>query len=444
MDATVFLWTNRAAILAVFDALAPYHETAVGIYSRIPRRPSSETRTNRNMNIAIIYAQYGIWKRMLPKDTGGVRQMMTALGLNPDDVSENLTSPVGIGNVAAKNAWEALKNDGMNTLGYEGGRKYNPRPWSDYTGYQPVNTAFELRHPSRWQPQLGPHNGRRVGGGPGDMGIYIVQQFVTPQVRLAKPHIFKDPGKYQLAPPTHSDHTRPAEYKRSVDEILEASASLTDQRKAYAEIMDNKLWGIGYSSIAVARHHDKDDTMGVHGWGQWTLQSILATFDTLIAAWHQKYVYDSVRPASAVRHVYGKQKVTAWGGPGMGTVHDIRADQWASYLPVSDHPEYPSGSTSICAAGSQTARRYFGSDDLDWRFTIPAGALRVEPGLTPAKDLEIYFRTFTDLDKACAQSRVDGGVHFKKTTERSLVFGRQFGDMAHEFVQRQVKGDVKH
>ncbi|WAX82166.1 hypothetical protein HUV60_011230 [Streptomyces sp. KMM 9044] len=36
-----------------------------------------------------------------------------------------------------------------------------------------------------------------------------------------------------------------------------------------------------------------------------------------------------------------------------------------------------------------------------------------------------------------------GGVHFRETVERSLVFGEQFGDLAHEFVQRYVKGDVK-
>ncbi|MGW0885260.1 vanadium-dependent haloperoxidase [Streptomyces sp. NPDC002671] len=445
MDATVFLWTTRVAMLAVFDALAPYHETAVGMYSRIPRRPASESATNRNMNIAVIYAQLAIWKRMLPHDDlGALRQLMVALGLNPDDESENLTSPIGIGNVAAKNAWEVLKNDGMNALGYEGGRKYNPKPWADYTGYQPVNTAFELSNPSRWQPQLFPHNGRRVGGGPGDMGIYVVQQFVTPHIRLVKPHIFRDPGQFHLAPPTHSDHTRPQEYKRSVDEIIEASASLTDERKALAEIMDNKTWGIGYSSIVVARNNDQDDHMGVHGWAQWLLQHILATFDTLIAAWYQKAKYDAVRPISAVRHVYGKSKITAWGGPGMGTVNDIRASEWASYLPVSDHPEYPSGSTTIMAAAAQTARRYFGSDDLDWTINIPAGGLRVEPGMTPAKDLKLHFSTFTDLAKTCAMSRVWGGVHFKKTTERSLEFGQQFGDMAHEFVQRQVKGDVKH
>jgi hypothetical protein len=33
-------------------------------------------------------------------------------------------------------------------------------------------------------------------------------------------------------------------------------------------------------------------------------------------------------------------------------------------------------------------------------------------------------------------------VHFKKTVERSVEFGVQFGDLAHEFVQRYINGDV--
>ncbi|MFD0319235.1 DUF6851 domain-containing protein [Streptomyces flavalbus] len=443
MDATVFLWTNRTTMLAAFDALAPYHPTAVGVYSRIPRRPASESATNRNLNIAALYAQLGIWKRLLPRNVAGLKQLMVALGLDPEDTSENLTSPVGIGNVAAKNTWNALKNDGMNVLGYEGGRKYNPRPWADYTGYEPVNTPFKLNNPSRWQPQLGPHNGRRAGGGPGDMGIYVSQHFVTPQIGRTRAHIFSDPAQFDIAPPTYSDHTRPREYKRSVDEIIEASANLNDERKALAEIMENKLWGIGHSSIVIARQYDQDDSMGVHGWCHWMLQHILATFDTLIACWYLKRTFDAVRPISAVRHVYGRSKLTAWGGPGRGTVNDIPANEWRGYLPTGDHPEYPSGSTTLCAAASQTARRYFGSDELHWTFEFKAGQSLVEPGIGPARDVQVHFATWTEFDKACAQSRVDGGVHFRKTIERSLVWGEQFGDLAHEFVQRQVKGEVK-
>lgn len=68
----------------------------------------------------------------------------------------------------------------------------------------------------------------------------------------------------------------------------------------------------------------------------------------------------------------------------------------------------------------------------------------MEPGIAPAKDVKVRFSTWTEFDKACARSRVDGGVHFKKTVERSLVFGEQFGDLAYEFVERHVKGNVKN
>ncbi|MFF3249334.1 DUF6851 domain-containing protein [Streptomyces sp. NPDC002870] len=443
MDVSVFLWGNRLTMLAAFDALAPYHETAVGIYSRIPRRPAGESATNRNLNIAVIYAQFGIRKEVVPQHVGQFREMMTALGLDPDDESENPTSPIGIGNIAAKAVFKALKRDGMNFLGDEGGRKYNPRPWADYTGYEPVNSAFKVTNPSRWQPQLHAHNGRRLGGGPGDTGIYVAQHMVTPQIRRVKPHIFKHPGQFHLPPPAHIDHTNPRAFKRSADEILEASAALTDEQKALAEIMDNKLWGIGHSSAVIGRKHDQDDHMGVHGWIHWMLAHILATFDPLIAAWDQKVKYDAARPVTVIRHVYGRRKLTAWGGPGKGTVNDMPADQWAAYLNVSDHPEYPSGSTTLCSATSQVSRRYFGTDTLDWTIKFPAGTSLVEPGLAPGKDLELHFPTWTDFTRTCGRSRVWGGVHFQKSIDRSIEFGTQFGDMAHEYVERYIRGEVK-
>jgi hypothetical protein len=442
MDVTIFLWVNHLTALAWFDAVAPYHETAVGVHSRIRRRPAGESATNRNMNIAAIYAQYQLVKEILPGRVAPMRQLMTALGLDPDDDSVNPTSPVGIGNIAGRSVFAARKRDGMNFLGDEGGRRYNPRPWADYTGYRPVNTAFELTDPSRWQPQLHAHNRRRVGGGPGDLGIWVTQHMVTPQLRLVKPHIFRHPRQFDVPPPRHTDHTRPRDYKRSVDEILEASAALTDRQKVFTEVMDNKLWGIGHSGIVIARKHDRNGELGVHGWAEAILTHLLATFDPLIVVWHHKVRYDAVRPASAVRHVYGRRRVTAWGGPGRGTVHDIRADEWASYLPVGDHPEYPSGSTTICSSAAQCARRLFGDDVLDWTFTVRAGATRTEPGLVPANDIEMHFPTWTDFTDTCARSRVWGGVHFSKTVQRSIALGEQFGDMAHEFVQRHMRGEA--
>lgn len=443
MDVTTFLWLNRIAAIAAFDAVAPYHETAVGIHTRIRRRPSSESATNRNMNTASLYAALRVMQYVLgSKAPDTLGQVMSAIGLDPDDRSEDPASPVGIGNLAGKGAFEAHKRDGMNFLGDEG-RRYNPRPWADYTGYRPVNTAFDLANPSRWQPQLGPHNGRRVGGGPGDIGIYVAQHMVTPQMGRVRPLSFRDPGDFPVARPDFSDHTRPRAYRRAVDEVLAASAALTDEQKVFAEIMDNKLWGIGQSGVAILRKHDRNGEQGIHGWVHFQLEHVLATFESAIVAWHHKVRYDAVRPVSAVRHVYGSRPVTAWGGPGRGTVNDIPATEWRSYLPTGDHPEYPSGSALLCGAASQAARRYFGDDVLDWKFTVRAGGTRTEPGIAPAKDIEIHFPTWTDFTRTCADSRVWGGVHFQKTVDRSAAMGEQFGDLAHEFVQRHIRGEVR-
>lgn len=50
-DASLVLRFTTMITNGWFDAIAPYHETAVGVYSDLGRRPQSEN-TNRNLNIA--------------------------------------------------------------------------------------------------------------------------------------------------------------------------------------------------------------------------------------------------------------------------------------------------------------------------------------------------------------------------------------------------------
>jgi hypothetical protein len=440
MDVTLQMRVTHLATVGWFDALAPYHPTAVGVHTRIPRRPASESTTNRNKNIAALHASYQAVKAVAAEREPGFRQLMAAFGLNPDDESVDPTSPVGIGNLAGKGVVAARLRDGMNQLGDEG-RRYNPKPYRDYTGYRPVNTAYELVHPSRWQPQLTPHRRRNGQVGPGDKGIFEVQHFVTPQLRLVKPYSFRHPARFHVPPPFHTSNHRSRWYRRAVDEVLDASAALTDEQKVIAEFFDNKLLGVGSAGVAVAEAHD--DALDLDGWVHVLMTTSTAIFDALIAIWHQKTRFDAVRPFSAIAHLYGSSKVTAWGGVGMGTVDDMPADEWASYLNVGDHPEYPSGSTTLCSAEAQAARRFFDDDVLDWTFPIPAGWTVVEPGITPANDMELRYSNWSEFVADCAISRVWGGVHFSKTVERSVGFGEQFGDLAYEFVQRHINGDVE-
>ncbi|MFE6288282.1 vanadium-dependent haloperoxidase [Streptomyces sp. NPDC057877] len=434
-DVGTYTWLTHLLQTSWFDALAPYHPTAVGVYSRIPRRPASESATNRNKNIAGLHAMYQVSKVVFTAREPVLRHAMSALGLDPDDESQDPATAVGIGNRAGKAVVAARLHDGMNVLG-DKGRRYNGRPFEDYTGYRPVNTPYKLVNPSRWQPVPEPHQ-RRIDGGPGDLGIITDQQFATPQLALVTPQTYKDPRRFELPAPGHLNSSRA--YRQAVDEVLRASARLTDEQKVKAEFFEHTPLSLTLSPRAAAIAHDLD----LDGWAHLFLVTSVARFDSLIAAWHHKRTYDSARPLSAVRHVYGRKPVTAWGGVGQGTVHDIPADQWTGYLPVSNHPEYPSAFTTLCAAQAQAARTFLGDDVLDWTHSFAAGSTQKEPGIVPAADLKLTWATWSDFEKDCAKSRVWAGAHFTKTVENSLAFGTQFGDLAHEFVQRHISGDVE-
>ena len=64
-DPTLILRLTTMTTLSWFDAVAPYHQTAVGIYTQHSHRLIENT--NRNKNIAMLYACYHIALIHLPK-----------------------------------------------------------------------------------------------------------------------------------------------------------------------------------------------------------------------------------------------------------------------------------------------------------------------------------------------------------------------------------------
>ena len=414
---------------AWFDALAPYHPTAIGVYSSLGRRPAGES-TNRNKNIALIYASYRIMNSLMPRFAATWRAMVVSVGLNPDDASEDITTAVGIGNVAGKRVAEVRERDGMNQLGDEGGRKYNRRMYEDYTGYKPVNSAFKLSDPSRWQPLL---------TSPGT-GTFAIQHFAMPQWGLARPYSYNNPDRFHAPSPDASNFENFEAYKAQADEVMALQASLTDYQKMVAELFDDKLTGLGGATFFsfITRGMSLDEFV------QYDFLTHLAAFDGGIATWKEKAVFDTVRPVSAIRHLYKNRKITGWAGPGKGIVDDLPASEWRSYLNTGNHPEYPSGSSCFCAAYAQASRRYFGTDAFGWSVPVSAGSSVIEPGVTPATNITLGpWNTFTEFENECSRSRVYGGVHFTAATVEGQALCRPIGDLAFEFLQKHINGTAR-
>ncbi len=127
-----------------------------------------------------------------PKYKSTWDQMMRSAGLEPEVISKAGT-PENLGITAGRGVVKNRENDGMNQLGNTHAkgqpRKYNARPYWDYTGYKPINTAYELKDPRYWQPQIVSRNN----------GLFQVQQFVTPQLGLTTPYSYSNTSIFNVA-----------------------------------------------------------------------------------------------------------------------------------------------------------------------------------------------------------------------------------------------------
>src|SRR5207247_11371576 len=85
------------------------------------RRPPPE-RTLANINTAISFAAYRAAVDLFPGDRASVFDpLMRRLGLDPANATTDLSSPEGVGNVAAQAVLEYRHHDGANQLGDEPG-----------------------------------------------------------------------------------------------------------------------------------------------------------------------------------------------------------------------------------------------------------------------------------------------------------------------------------
>jgi hypothetical protein len=432
-DATLVLRYTTIITAGWFDAIAPYDDLADAIHTDLGRRPAAE-QTDRNRNIAILYASHRVLDNLLPQYASDWDAMLSDVGLDPNDTNVVLDNPAGIGNAAAAAIIAAREHDGMNQLGDEDGCRYNCRPYSDYTGYKPYNTPEILWNAKYWQPDI-------VTSG---NGIFEAQKFVTAHLENVTPFSYTSPT-LQAPSPWRSYsvilgfYALPA-YRDQADEVLAVSAALTDHQKMTAELFNDKIRSLGFSAVFVALSRG----MTLQEFVEFDFLLNMAAFDAGITVWKEKRRYNAVRPFSAVRHLYGDDPLTAWGGPGMGTVTDILGSEWRPYLQTADHPEYPSGSAAFCAAHAAAATLYTGTSDFGWSIPTPAGSSLVEPGLTPSTDIVLGpWATWDDFAEECAQSRLWAGVHFSDALDAGAAIGEVIGTDAYDFLDMYIQGTAR-
>lgn len=177
------------------------------------------------------YAALRVVEEILPQGKEGLLQVFQIYDLDPEDMTMDPSSPIGIGNLVGRAVIEEQANDGYNPEGRYG-NSYNQRAFADYTNFVPLNNAYELKNITKWQPLM-ETNGR---------GYFTIQTHITPQAQNAVFKIGSSALKSDPEAPIGrlqepwSDPVDMDEYRRLTDEVLAVSANLTDEQKMLAEV----------------------------------------------------------------------------------------------------------------------------------------------------------------------------------------------------------------
>ncbi len=428
MAPPIFARANAIVNTAMFDAWAAYDNKANGTQlGGELRRPAAE-RTGANRRKAMSFAAYRALVELFPSRTAQFNAEMARLGYDPTDTTGDISTPQGVGNVAAAAVIQFRRADGSNQLGNLNGGA----PYSDYTGYVPVNSPFQIIDPTRWQPLAVPNGS----------GGFNLQSFLTPHWGNVKGFALTRYNQFSIAPPAprHS-----FEYWRQTAEVLGYNATLTDRTKTIAEWWADGpgsetppgTWMLFAKQVSDRKQHSLGQDVRMH----FALSN--AMFDAGVAVWGYKRQFDNSRPITLINFEFKNRPVFGWAGPGQGA-KVILGQNWRPYQAINfvtpPFGEHISGHSTFSSSGAEVLKLFTGSDRFPNSAVVPAGFSVVEPGVVPAQPLTLSWPTFSAAADEAGISRLYGGIHFRLGDLEGRKLGRKVGAQAYNLAVAYANG----
>jgi hypothetical protein len=382
----------------------------------------------RNKEVAISYAAYRSMLHYFFSDSTLLRKKMTELGLDPDDRSDDPSTPVGIGNLAARKVIAARLLDGSNQDGTM--VNSNGISYGDYTAYAPVNTADRISDISKWQPKY-------FSDGKGGK---FAPSCLTPHWWKVIPMALDSSNQFRPGPPPKIGSK---ELIKEIEEVVDMQAGLTNEQKALIEFMRDGPksvqqaghWFMFAQNVSVRDRHSLDEDVKMYFLVE------MAAMDAFIAAWDAKMYYDFARPYTLVHDFYREQIITAWGGPDRGMIR-VKGNEWRPYSPETflcpPFPSYVSGHSCVSGACAETLKLFTGSDEFGEEIRIVPGLLTEPENI--GDTVVLHFPTFTETANMAGMSRVLGGYHIQSDNIAGLALGRNVAKVVWKKFQKHIGG----
>lgn len=224
---------------------------------------------------------------------------------------------------------------------------------------------------------------------------------VGPRIREMKPFVLVNAKVFPVPPPPSLESMQ---YQRGLAEVvaLGGKSAPTDDTNTFIALLHSGSGSGAWNQIAATSSQacklsllEESRTLALLNF---------ALTDALISGFNAKYEYALWRPETAVAAL------------GKTYEHPVLEEglEWNSLVPSPMHPEYPCQHCTSGSAAQEIMESVFGDGSFDFKF-IGKG------GLTKA------YQSFQEFAEEESESRVLGGVHYRRSNAVGDMLGYQIG-----------------
>ena len=230
-----------------------------------------------------------------------------------------------------------------------------------------------------------------------------------PHWRNVRPYILQNAKSFlPPAPPALGS----PEYAKALRDVQTRGAFDSIERSP-EQTMLAKFWSdFSYTSTPpghwneVARFLSKEHSLNPLQSARLFAALNVAMADVSVVCWNAKYSYNFWRPVTAIHHADedGNPETHANAG-------------WKPLLKTPPHPEYVSGHAAFSGAAATVMNSFFPKGT---KFSVTSETV---------PDVVRTYESFDDCAREIAESRVNGGIHFRFSGDNGLVLGRTAAEL---------------
>lgn len=230
------------------------------------------------------------------------------------------------------------------------------------------------------------------------------------------------------------------DYATEMQDLLDNVGAITDNQKMMIEFGDDKIAVVKMLLGGILNNYGYSSLGGLVSYEQliWWLVGYTSTeLDAVITVWNEKVRHNLIRPTTVAQRLNPETETVNTFVNGVDGSTPIDRADFQPYIRTMPHAEYPSGSSCLFGAGyewNNPALAFllppgvFDPDTFALSQPYAARSSKVEPGITPAQDINLQFDNQFDFILQGGQSRLDGGMHFSSAVPAGFALCSGIGD----------------